>query len=189
MIVVTVRPKHIVAAIALIAAFSLPLRAQEPGEGGIGDLLDRLEQADPVEAGHIDRQIKMEWSKSGSAAMDLLLKRGRDALERGDLDMAADHLTALTDHAPDFAEAWHQRASLWFRMERYGLALSDLERALTLNPNHYEALFGLAVILETLEQFELAYRAYALVQQMHPHYVEAKEALLRLEDRVRGRAL
>ncbi|WP_246525427.1 tetratricopeptide repeat protein [Thalassovita aquimarina] len=169
--------------------FSLPLAAQEPVTDGIGELLNQLEQADPAEAKRIDRQIKMEWSKSGSAAMDLLLKRGREAMERGDLELAAGHLTALIDHAPDFAEGWHQRASVWFQQGRYGLALSDLEHVLTLNPNHYEALFGLAVMLETLDQPELAYRAYTLVQQMHPHYEEAAEALKRLETRVQGQSL
>lgn len=189
---VSVRPKLIVAACAAIVAFSLPLRAQDTAPDaadGIADLLAQLEQADPAEAKRIDRQIKMKWANSGSASMDLLLKRGREAMERGDLDMAADHLTALIDHAPDFPEAWHQRASVWFQMGRYGLALSDLEHVLTLNPNHYEALFGLGVIMEQLDRPELAYRAYDLVQRMHPHYLEAAEAMKRLETQVQGRKL
>ncbi|WP_323785294.1 tetratricopeptide repeat protein [Thalassovita sp.] len=186
---VSTNPKLIVAAIAAIVTFSLPLQAQDNPAEGISDLLQQLEQADPADAKRIDRQIKLEWGNSGSPAMDLLLKRGREAMERGDLQTAADHLTALTDHAPDFAEGWHQRASAWFRLGRYGLALSDLERALTLNPNHYEALFGMAVILEQLDRPELAYRAYALVQQIYPHYDEAEKALKRLETRAQGQKL
>ncbi|CUH63784.1 putative PEP-CTERM system TPR-repeat lipoprotein [Thalassovita gelatinovora] len=186
---VSTNPKLIVAAIAAIVTFSLPLRAQETPSSPVSDLLQQLEQADPTDAKRIDREIKLEWDKSGSAAMDLLLKRGREAMERGDLQIAADHLTALTDHAPGFAEGWHQRASAWFRLGRYGLALSDLEQVLTLNPNHYEALFGMAVILEQLDRPELAYRAYTLVQQIYPHYVEAETALKRLETRVQGQTL
>ena len=186
---VLIKPKPIVAVIAAIVMFSLPVQAQQADANGMEALLERLQHADPAEAQRIDRQIKMEWDKSGSAAMDLLLRRGRDAMERGDFDLAIEHLTALTDHAPDFAEGWHQRASAWFQMDRYGLAMADLEQALTLNPNHYEALFGLAVVLEQLEKLELAYRAYELVLQIDPHYDEAADALKRLETQVQGRAL
>ena len=38
--------------------------------------------------------------------MDLLLERGRKAMSEGDTNTAIEHLTALTDHAPNFAEGW-----------------------------------------------------------------------------------
>ena len=77
--------------------------------------LDALfaELADP-DAGdwqRAEQDIWREWSKSGSPAMDLLLQRGRDALQAGEVGAAIEHLTALTDHAPDFAEGWNARAT------------------------------------------------------------------------------
>ena len=38
---------------------------------------------DAGEAGRIEAEIWIEWSKSGSPAMDLLLQRGEDAMELG----------------------------------------------------------------------------------------------------------
>jgi hypothetical protein len=56
-------------------------------------------------AAGIEREIWNEWSKSGSPAMDLLLQRGRDAMEAGDMTAAIEHLTALVDHAPTLPKA------------------------------------------------------------------------------------
>ncbi|WP_245776450.1 tetratricopeptide repeat protein [Thalassovita taeanensis] len=149
-------------------------------------MLEQLRQADPTDAARLDRAIQMQWRQSGSAAMDLLLKRGKQALERGDTVTALEHLTALIDHAPDFAEGWHLRASAWHKAAEPGLAIADLEQVLRLNPDHYEALFGLAVIMEQLERPQLAYRAYALVLTIHPQYHAAADAIARLEPLVEG---
>jgi len=121
--------------------------------------------------------------------MDLLLKRGRDALEAGDTKAAIEHLTALTDHAPDFAEGWHTRATAYFEAGLYGPALADLERALRLNPNNYNAIMGLAVILETFEQPKLAYEAYLQAQAIHPYHEGVGKALARLKPEIEGETL
>lgn len=152
-------------------------------------MLGALKHAQPAEAKRLADEIALRWEQSGSPAMDLLLKRAQDALARGDLALAADHLTALTDHAPDFAEGWHQRASVYFQMERPGLALHDLERALALNPNHFRALYGLGVIMEQLDRPKLALEAYQLALAIYPHYEEAQQAIDRLGAQAMGRTL
>lgn len=149
-------------------------------------LMDQLRSAEPAEAGRIERQIRMDWSNSGSSAMDLLLKRGKDALEAGDIETAIGHLSALTDHAPDFAEGWHTRAMAFFREEEYGLALHDLERTLALNPDHFGAIFGLAVVFESLDRIPEAYRLYTRVLDVHPNHKDAQEGADRLRIRVDG---
>jgi len=180
--------KPIVAAMFAIVMYSLPLAAQDgQGEGSrLAALYDDLATASPADAGGIVREIKLEWRKTGSPAMDLLLKRGRDALERGEYAVAIEHLTALTDHAPDVAEGYHIRARAYFRAEQVGPALADLEQALILDPHHFEAAHGLAVILEDLDLPEQAYAAYRLVLSIHPHYDPAAEAATRLKTRVEG---
>lgn len=180
--------KPIVAAMLAIVMYSLPLAAQDgQGEGSrLAGLYDDLATASPADAGGIVREIKLEWRKTGSPAMDLLLKRGRDALERGEYAVAIEHLTALTDHAPDVAEGYHIRARAYFRAEQVGPALADLEQALILDPHHFEAAHGLAVILEDLDLPEQAYAAYRLVLSIHPHYDPAAEAATRLKTRVEG---
>ncbi len=147
------------------------------------------EAGSAAEANRYDRQLKALWSKSGSAAMDLLLKRGRDAMEVEDMRGAIEHLTALTDHAPDFAEGFHARASAYFHADLYGPAMLDLERALTLNPRNYNAIFGLGAILETFGDTQKAMAAYSHALRLHPHHEDATEAVKRLEPKVKGQSL
>ncbi len=181
--------KGIVAALIVIVMYSTSSFAQQADSQDEAELLARLVQATPEQAIGIDRQLKALWSKSGSASADLLLERGREALDDGDVDAALDHLTALTDHAPGFAEGWHLRASAFFGIDRYGMAAADLEYVLTLNPNHYEAIYGLGLIFEVLDQPEQAYEAYSRALAIHPHHEEVTNAVNRLKPRIEGAAL
>jgi len=73
--------KSIVAALLLGVWISSPLAAQSQAQSERLDLLfEQLLNAEPDEVARIEGQIISEWGKSGSAAMDLLLRRGEDAL-------------------------------------------------------------------------------------------------------------
>ena len=174
--------------------FASSASAQTPSEQSKAEidaqlLLKRLSDADSQEAEKIARQIKRNWSRSGSASADLLLKRGNDALNSKKPKLAIEHLTALTDHAPDFAEGWHLRASAFYQQEQYGLAVADLEKALRLNPYHFDAIQGLGAVFEQLGDVKRAYEAYSQVLAIHPHHAVVLEAMERLEDKVKGPAL
>jgi len=134
----------------------------------------------------VENEIWGEWSKSGSAAMDLLLQRGRDAIDAGDFDTAIAHLTALTDHAPDFAEGYNARATAYFRSGRYGPALADIRRTLALNPQHFGAMIGLGTIMEDVGRPKLALRAYHAAFAIQPHDPDLKDAIGRLEQQLSG---
>ena len=177
--------KLTVGAIALIVVNSLPLSAEE----NVKTLLEQLKSADSSEVAPIERAIKLEWSRSGSTAMDLLLRRGRDAMKVEDWTAAIDHFTALTDHAPDFAEGWHMRATAYFRAGLQGPALADLERTLALNPDHYEAIFGLGTMMIGLDRLSLADKAFRHVLRLHPTHENATKALEQLESQGIGRTL
>lgn len=182
--------KPIVAATLITVTFSLPTWAENEAEGALpADMLGALRQAEPAEAKRLADELAVRWEASGSPAMDLLVKRAKDAVARGDMDQALEHLTALTDHAPDFAEGWHLRANAFFQNQQLGLALHDLERTLSLNPNQFQALFGLGTIMEHLGKPDLAADAYRLALAIYPHYEDAKNAIARIEAQAGGRDL
>ncbi|MEI4232130.1 tetratricopeptide repeat protein [Roseovarius sp. D22-M7] len=184
--VVFINLKRILAAWLAALAFCLPATA---GQDKLDDLLARLPEAEPSEARKLAAEIEMEWSKSGSAAMDLLLRRGRDAIEAGELDAAVEHLGALTDHAPGFAEAWHLRSVAFFKQDRYGLALADIGRALALEPRHFNVIFGLGVLLEELGRYQLAHEAFTRVEAIHPHHENVSSARERVARKLGGAEL
>lgn len=155
----------------------------------LDEMYDELRDPATEDWQRVEERIWKEWSRSGSPAMDLLLDRGREALEEGDTDAAIEHLTALTDHAPDFAEGWNARATAYFQAELYGPALSDIEMTLALNPRHFGAMAGLAMILEQLDYPDDALSAYRAVLAIHPHRPNVREAVERLEAELAGATL
>jgi tetratricopeptide (TPR) repeat protein len=175
--------RRIVAVFLTGVMLSFPVQAQE---ADVDDLLNRLKTAEAGAAGRIEREIWNAWSKSGSAAMDLLLQRGRDAMAEGKTTEAIEHFTALVDHAPDFAEGWNARATAYFAAGEYGPSVADIGRTLTLNPQHFGALAGLAAILEQSGDKARALEVYRAALAIHPHLAGVSDAIARLERDIAG---
>jgi tetratricopeptide (TPR) repeat protein len=152
-------------------------------------LLAELASPETEDWRRVEAEILRVWSQSGSEAMDLLLRRGRDAIEAEDYVVAVEHLTALTDHAPDFAEGWNARATAFFMMGEYTLSMADIEQVLRLNPRHFGALAGLAVMFEELGDTRLALQAHQAAQVLNPHRPEVERAIERLERSLGGAEL
>lgn len=184
--VIRTRFNSTVTAFLAVVMFSLPDVAQASGEARLDQLFAQLGDAEPADAISIAREIELEFSKSGSATMDLLLKRGRDALEAGRVQEAVEHLTALTDHAPDFAEGYYMRALAYMRMDMAGPSFADIERAVLLNPRHFGAIEMLGFLLEDMNRPDMAREAYERVLAIHPHHKDVSDALERLAPQLSG---
>ena len=155
-------------------------------DANLDQLFSDLATPDNPNWERVESDILREWSKSGSAAMDLLLKRGETALEEGDFDAAIEHLTALTDHAPGFAEGWNARATAYFLAGYYGPSMADIARVLALEPRHFGAMSGLGTILEETGDLEGALAAYRKALDLHPNRFDIAGAVERLEHALQG---
>ncbi len=178
--------KCAVAAFVILQAVSSSAVAQT---ADLDTLFLELKDADESSHERISNEIRLEWQKSGSAAMDLLLRRGTEALEEGNALEAAEHFSALIDHAPEFTEGYHGRASAYFANGLMGPAIDDLRQTLVLMPRHYEAMFGLASIMEGLERPEDALEVHELILEIYPLNQMALDAKARLEEQLRGQSL
>ncbi|MBP9950757.1 MAG: tetratricopeptide repeat protein [Cypionkella sp.] len=155
----------------------------------LDELFQRLQNTDDVGAQQIEAEIWSEWSKSGSPAMDLLLERGRSAMQAGDFVGAIGQFTAVIDHAPDFAEAYNERATAYYQSGKLGPSIADLRMTLRLNPRHFGALTGLAIIFEDIDQPEKALEVYKAALVLQPHLPEVKSAVARIETALQGKDL
>lgn len=155
----------------------------------LDELFDKLKTADADAAARVEQEIWIEWSKSGSAAMDLLLERGRSAMRDGRMDVAVEHFTALIDHAPDFAEGWNARATALYQMGQIGPSMSDIAQTLRLNPRHFGALSGFAMMLEELDRPAQALEVRQAVLAIHPNAEGVSEAIDRLKAGLEGSSL
>ena len=170
--------RHKVLTIFVVIASAMPMAAA--GQG-LDDAFARLAQPDGEGWRIAESDILREWSRSGSPAMDLLLQRGEAALDMGDIPSAIGHLTALTDHAPDFAAGFQTRSAAYATAGQFGPALADLRRTLELEPRHFAALTQLGAMLEEMGDDDRALAAYRASLAIHPHQQEAIDGQARLE--------
>ncbi len=137
----------------------------------------------------VQNEIWAQWSQSGSPAMDLLLMRAEGAMESGELELALRFLDDLVRLAPDFAEGWNKRATVYFLLGEYGRSVADIQRTLALERRHFGALSGLGMILERLGDKKGAMRAYRRGLEVHPNLQGAADGVERLAPDVDGREL
>ena len=158
----------------------------QPAQKEMDTLFTELAQPEGQGWRRAQSDILRLWSRSGSAAMDLLYQRGEGALDEGDTASAIGHLTALTDHAPDFAAGWQLRAAAYYISGSFGPAIADLARTLELEPRHFVALTQLGAMLEELDRDQRALLAYRESLAINPHQQEARDAVQRLEQKLQG---
>lgn len=164
-------------------------RLNETREEKLERLHAALVAAPDGDGARIAQEIQSLWSRSGSASMDLLLSRGRDAMEKEDYVSARAHLAAVTRLAPDFAEGWNALATLHYLQKDFGRAVDVIERVLALEPRHFSALTGLALSLEQTGRKASALTAWRAVEALYPSFENARSSIERLAPEVDGEAL
>jgi tetratricopeptide (TPR) repeat protein len=153
-------------------------------------LYDQLKQAKDEEAAErISKAIERVWRQSGSDTADLLMERAGIAIQAKNLDLAIQILSGLTEVAPEFAEGWNQLATVYFMQEDYEKAMRGLRRVLALEPHHYKAIEGLALILREMGDKKGALRATRRALSVHPQLKSAQQAEDELRRDVEGQGI
>ena len=155
----------------------------------LDQLFGRLANADNPDWERVQGQIWAAWNRSGSASMDFLAGRADKAMAARDYDSAKSFLNDLVRLAPEFAEGWNKRATLYFMQDEYGRSLDDIGRVLKLEPRHFGALSGLGIILDRLGDEPGALEAYRRAAEIHPNLPGAQEGIKKLTKEVEGRRL
>lgn len=156
-----------------------------------GETLDRLfEQLkkDPKKssASATARMIWREWTASGSKSIDLLMSWAARAMRDQEFAKAEDLLDQVIVLNPEYSEGWNRRATLYFTKLDYGRSLADIEKTLALEPRHFGALSGLAVIMQRLDRNEDALKAWYRVLEIYPANKAAQDAVIALEEELAG---
>jgi tetratricopeptide (TPR) repeat protein len=185
--------KYIVTSICgVVMAFSVSFQASAADKlapAALDALFSTLADPNSKDWAAAERKIEADWSNSGSPALNFLLQRGRDAMAAGDLPAAIEHLTALTDQAPDFAEGWNARATAYYLAGLYGPSISDIQHVLRLEPRHFGAIAGLGLILGETGKKATAMAAFRRSLALNPHQEGIRKALDALEKAAGGTSL
>jgi tetratricopeptide (TPR) repeat protein len=132
-------------------------------------LFTRLARCARAEAGATEDRIWDVWMHHPhhAAARELDLATGDIVARR--YDLAETRLTRLLRRAPDFAEAWHKRAALYYMLGRDSECLDDIRRTLELEPRHFGAMLHFAEILRSADAVAEASFAMLAARSIHPH--------------------
>jgi tetratricopeptide (TPR) repeat protein len=167
----------------------LPKSAAER-ERTLGDLYALLATAEDENAAKaIAEGIERIWLHSGSPTVDLLLGRAMKAAGEKKYDRALKFLDNVVEQAPDFTEGWSRRAYVHFQRNELRYALGDLRRALALDPNHFKSLDGLAQILREIGQKKAALQVFRHLNEVHPYWGGARQAVDELSREVEGQGI
>jgi tetratricopeptide (TPR) repeat protein len=184
--------------LATIASSTLPAFAADAAQASVTSELttpkQRLDtlfaelkrERDQDKAREISNRIRVEWQDSGSATINLLMQWASKAVETNKQAAALDILDQVISLSPLYVEGWNQRATLHYQMGNYRKSMSDINRVLALEPRHFGALAGMAAILTSSGQDELALRAWEQFLDIYPSDRKAQEQLGELEEKLAG---
>ena len=149
---------------------ALPDRSEE-----ISDLMAQLKASPSAQSAQWPSAALWEiWLTAPDARAQELLDDGTRHLRYGEFVSAEGVLDTLVDYCPDYAEGWNQRAFAKYLQKDFSGALSDLERALTLNPQHLGALSGQALSLIGLGDMEAAQDVLRGALELNPWLPERR---------------
>lgn len=127
---------------------------------------------DETTARSISNHIWALWTRPTDKALADPMSLILTARSSYEFDVALDLLDKLIAAHPDYAEAWNQRATIRYLMQDIEGSLADIEKTLELEPRHFGALSGRALILLSQDQRALALKDMTRALQIHPFLPE-----------------
>jgi len=129
---------------------------------------------DQSSALEIQDEIWKIWYTYKNRRLQDLLVEASEAMEDGDQDHALELANRVIEEAPQFAEAWNLRATLYYDMGSYLASLSDIEQTLKLEPRHFGALAGRGLCYLALDEEDKALAAFEAALKLHPWMPSAR---------------
>lgn len=134
----------LVSLLLLQSALSVALATEQKT---LEQLFEGLKNAvDETSARSYEHQIWLRWFESGDDAIDQLMEQAVSRRNQYDFNGALEILDRVIAQKPDYAEAWNQRATVYFHQGEYEKSLWDVAKTLELEPRHFGSMAGRAVI-------------------------------------------
>ena len=117
----------------------------------------------------IEQRIWQNWYKSGDEDIDWLMRQGRIALGERNMREALDVADDVVKRKPDYSEGWNFRATALYVAGKLDASLNDVAKVLKLEPRHFGALSGTALIMLRKGDNAAALAAIKRALEIHPH--------------------
>ncbi|MBX3583925.1 MAG: hypothetical protein KF810_18715 [Rhizobiaceae bacterium] len=167
-----------------------PAGTQDRQKTRVDELFAQLKrERNEKAAERIAGRIWEEWSRSGSASIDLMMGWSKNAIDSRKFDVALDFLDQVVTMRPDYAEGWNRRATVHFLMHNYAKSMSDINHTLQIEPRHFGALSGMGQIMKTSGSNELALEAWQRVLDIYPMMRSAQDEVATLSEELAGEGI
>ena len=173
-----------------VAAFffstTVPVLATQ-ADPGLDAVFTRLQETkDPTEAETLQQYIWRLWVKTDDKAVRTLFGKSREMLIRNDYLTALSFASKIVQLAPEHAEGWNLRATIFYALGDYDSSISDAEKTLTLEPRHFGALVGLGMMYVDRGQDKAALAVFRRALAVNPHLNQARQRIEELARRLEG---
>ena len=129
----------------------------------------------------ITDQIWEIWRDSGDPEINALMEAGVSEMQTGRLRRAVDLFDQIIEKAPEFAEGWNKRATVYFFLREFEKSAQDVRKTLMLEPRHFGATAGLGLIFLELNYYDSALEAFEQALKINPHLTGPKLQIKRLK--------
>ncbi|MGD9509930.1 MAG: tetratricopeptide repeat protein [Geminicoccaceae bacterium] len=134
----------------------------------------------------IEAEIWRIWGEITDPDAQALYARGTAAMAAGDVRTASAAFDLLVQLQPGFAEAWNKRATLRYLAGDDDGSIADIRQTLVLEPRHFGALSGLALILDRQGDPDEAAQSLKAALAIDPFLPNGQKRLQLLERKAAG---
>lgn len=168
--------------LGLVCWTGLPASADSGSSQAVNRLFDALKGArDASEGNRLTSLIWQLWNHPEDPETGELMTEGRSALEKLDFRTALKRFEEVIKRAPELAEGWNKRATVYYVMGDFKASIRDIQQVLRLEPRHFGALAGLGMNYDALGDKQQALNAWRRALDANPHIEDAPVRIRQLE--------
>ena len=169
-------------AVLILLAYSLASPADQ-NDPALDDLFEQLAiTTSDEEASNITREIWQRWTANDDPDVSQLMQIGIRALNYSTYRKALQSFDRVIEIAPEFAEGWNKRATLYYHIKEYRRSMDDIKKTLRLEPRHFGAWSGLGLVSIAQENYAGALAAFKKALSINPHISNIRRYVQKLED-------
>ena len=169
-------------AVLILLVYSLASPADQ-NDPALDRLFERLTiTTSEEEASNITREIWQRWTANDDPEVSQLMQTGIRALNYSTYRRALQSFDRDIEMAPEFAEGWNKRATLYYHIKEYRRSIDDIKETLRLEPRHFGAWSGLGLVSIAQENYSGALAAFKKALSINPHIANIRRYVQKLED-------
>lgn len=150
----------------------------------LDSLFSQLQSTTDLElAAKLTAEIWRIWTLSEASVSVLMNQAGHEVAARR-YTRALELLDQIVVLAPEFAEAWNRRATVYYLLGRYRESVADIQSTLVLEPRHFGALAGLGLLYIEIQDYPAALAAFNQAIEINPHLPSVRQHILALQQRL-----